>query len=288
MAPVSKSPLNSGLTLSHKLMIGAGSCLILLGLGLMVAGDRSGRPLESLDRSLPSTYSNGCHLPSGKSEPLPCFSNLDSGVPTIYLVGDSHAAQWIPGLENGNHSTTLKFRFLTKSSCPFVLLELNSDCDLWISNVLREIIKNQPNMVIISNLTNGKYLNFYADDAYASLWISRFDPLLQKISKLTQILIIEDTPYSSFDTSECLVSRSQKDCNFRFNQSQLTSKISSYAKANKFSYVSFKDRFCFNSVCKSGDSLINYYRDENHISVSLSTRFGPSLKRYLEGLIASS
>ncbi len=287
MGPASKSRLNSGLTFSHKLMIGAGSSLILLGLGIMVAGDQGGRPLESLDRSLPSTYSNGCHLPSGESEPLPCFNNLNSEVPTIYLVGDSHAAQWIPGIENGNGSSTLKFRFLTKSSCPFVLLELNPDCDLWISNVLREIIKDRPNMVIIANLTNGKYLNFYADDTYASLWISRFDPLLQKISGLTKILIIEDTPYSSIDTSECLISRSQEDCNFSFNQSKLTSRIKSYANANNFSYVSFKDRLCFNSVCKSGDSTINYYRDENHISVSLSAKFGPSLNEYLQRLIAN-
>jgi len=260
----------------------------MLAFGMWAIGDQSGRPIESLDRSLPSTYTNGCHLPLGEFESLPCFSDRDSGIPTIYVIGDSHAAQWIPGLELGGPSKSLRFRFVTKSGCPFVLLNLNSDCDLWISNVLRDIDKNRPNLVIISNLTNGKYLNFYDEDSYASFWMLRFGPLLQKTSKLANILIIEDTPYSSFDTSECLVTRSQGDCNFRFNQTQLTKKIRSYAIENNFYYKSFNERLCLKSVCKSGDSKINYYRDENHISVSLSTRFGPSLQRYLKGLIARS
>jgi len=246
---------------------------------------QDGRPNERLDRNLPSTYSNGCHLHPGESKPLPCFKNKITGIPTIYIVGDSHAAQWIPGLEFGVLTEFLEFRFITKSSCPFVLLNLDLDCNLWISNVLQEISHNRPSLVVISNLTNGKYLNFYRDDAYANLWMSKFEPLIQEISKFTRILIIEDTPFSSFDTSECSISHSLQDCNFKFEQSLLTTSIRSYAMRNKLSYKSFNNQLCFNKICKAGDSAINYYRDENHISVSVSKRFGISLNKYIKKII---
>ncbi len=280
------SHLKSRVVSSRKLAIGA-FCLVLVGFGLKVVLGQGGRPLESLDRSLPSTYSNGCHLLPGKHEPLPCINTQNAELPTIFLVGDSHAAQWVPAIESHTHSNDFNFKFLTKSSCPFVLLEMNQDCDQWISNVLEEIIKNPPSLVTISNLTNGKYLNFYDDQAYANFWISRFDPLMQEVSKLSKILIIEDTPYSSIDSSNCLISRSQGDCDFRFKEAQLTSRVRSYALENDFFYWSFSDRLCHNSICKSGDHKINYYRDEHHISVSLSARFGPALNHYLRGLIAS-
>lgn len=282
---MTKPARRSHMTAPMKLAVGGALCLILLGLVLISVLGQSGRPLESLDRSLPSTYSNGCHLPPGKKEPLRCHNTQNAELPTIYLVGDSHAAQWVPAIESKIDSKMINFRFLTKSSCPFVLLELNSDCSEWISNVLQEIIKNQPDLVILSNLTNGKYLNFYDDHTYSNLWMSGIDPLLQEMSKLTKILIIEDTPYSSFDTSDCLLSRSQGDCDFSFEESQLTSRIRSYAFENEFFYKSFNDRLCFNSICKSGDQDINYYRDENHLSVSLSKRFGSKLYNYLHRVI---
>jgi len=257
-------------------MIGAGACLVMLGLALLVVGGQNGRPLESLDRSLPSSYSNGCHLPPGKSEPLTCMSNLDSGVPTIYLIGDSHAAQWIPGFESAVPTNSMRFRYLTKSSCAFTMLALNADCDQWVSNVSQEILLNRPEMVIISNLTNGKYFNFYTEGSYTKLWLSGFRILLKEISPLTRVLIIEDSPYAPFDTSECLIGQSPTYCNFVFQESKLTAEIREFAVKNDFEYLSFNDRLCPQSLCKSGDSMINYYRDKHHVSVSLSKRFGSS------------
>lgn len=209
--------------------------------------------------------------------PGPCYSNPTSMQAKVYLVGDSHAAQWIPGIESANSSDSLNFRFLTKSGCPFVHLNLDPSCERWIEEVLRDINRFKPERIIISNLTNGQYLNFYSPGDYAKFWLSRFSSLLKRIPSKSQILLIEDTPYSSFDTSECLLSRNQNDCRFQFRASPLTTQIRNFAIRNKIAYISFKDRLCPTSSCLSGDSLINYYRDENHISVSASKRFGPEL-----------
>ena len=251
--------------------------LLLIILGSRFLGGQEGRSEASLDRTVPSTYSNGCHLPETEFNLRSCYSNQSPKLETIYLVGDSHAAQWIPGIEAANTSDSLNFRFLTKSSCPFVPLNLNSNCDTWVENVINEIKKTKPEGIVISNLTNGQYLNFYSPGEYAKFWVARFETLLKRMPLRSQILLIEDTPYSSFDTSECLLSHNQSDCGFQFRASPLTTQIRNFAIRNKISYISFKERLCPGSECLSGDSLINYYRDKNHISVSASKRFGLDL-----------
>lgn len=240
-------------------------------------GGQEGRSEESLDRSVPFTYLNGCHLQQTEFNLLGCYSNRNPKLATIYLVGDSHAAQWIPGIVSANKRDLLNVRFVTKSSCPFVSLNLGSNCDKWLENVINDIRTTKPEGIIISNLTNGQYLNFYSPEEYAKLWVSRFESLLKRIPLRSQILIIEDTPYSSFDTSECLLSHNQSDCRFQFRASPLTTQIHNFAIKNKITYLSFRERLCPGSDCLSGDALINYYRDENHISVSASKKFGPDL-----------
>ncbi len=248
-------------------------------------GGQAGRPEKNLDRALPSTYSNGCHLPQMESIPLRCFSSRARDVATIYLVGDSHAAQWIPGIEFSSQRDSLSFRFVTKSSCPFVPLNLNLNCERWIKNVLGEIKRFKPEVVIMSNLTNGKYLNFYTDDAYTKFWITELESIFNKIPRNSKVVFIEDTPYSTFDTSECLLSRHQDDCKFDLQTSALTLEIRKFALTKKLPYISFNHRLCPSSKCLSGDSSINFFRDENHISISASKRFGSTLiKRVKEAL----
>lgn len=251
--------------------------LLLIALSYRFLGGQEGRSEASLDRSLPSTYSNGCHLPQTEFNLRPCYSNKNTNQATIYLVGDSHAAQWIPGIEAANTSNPINFRFLTKSSCPFVPLNLDSNCDKWVENVIKDIRRNKPEGIVISNFTNGQYLNFYSPENYAKFWLSRFEVLLKRMPSKSRILLIEDTPYSSFDTSQCLITHNESDCRFQLQHSLLTTQMLSFAITNKITYISFKDRLCPTSECLSGDALINYYRDENHISVSASKRFGPFL-----------
>ena len=261
-------------------------CLVLAALGSYLIGHQDGRPEESLDRSIPSTYINGCHLPLDGYKPLPCFGNQTPNLSTVYLVGDSHAAQWIPGIEAANNSDLLNFRFLTKSSCPFVPLGLNSNCEKWIDNVVNEINTFKPEVIIISGLTNGQYLNFYTERAYANFWISRFESLLKKIPPQSQVVLIEDTPYSAFDTSECLLSNKEDGCKFHLRLSELTLELRKFAFESSFTYISYNEQLCPGFQCLAGDSYTNYFRDRHHISVSASKKLGSSLLEQINKTIS--
>ena len=257
-------------------LISLAFCILSIVVALKFFAGNDGRPLESLDRSIPSTYINGCHLPLDGYKPLPCFGNQTPNLSTN-IVGDSHAAQWIPGIEAANNSDLLNFRFLTKSSCPFVSLGLNPNCDKWIDNVVNEINTFKPEVLIISSLTNGQYLSIYSERAYANFWISRFELLLKKIPPQSQVVLIEDTPYSAFDTSECLLSNKEDGCKFQLRLSELTLSLREFAFKHSLTYISFNEQLCPGSQCLAGDSYTNYFRDRHHISVSASKKLGSSL-----------
>ena len=245
----------------------------------------SGRPLASLDRTLPSTYLNGCHLAPDKSKPLPCIIVADEKKPLIYLVGDSHAAQWVPAFEKAHLSNFADVRFITKSSCPFVSLKLTINCEAWVKNVIEEIRINRPTAVVIANMTNASYFNFLTHNYYSNYFIQQQEMLINEISSYTYVALIEDTPYSLIDTSECLVFQSASNCEFIFQVSLLTLKLKELIEKNHFSYISFKKDLCNKNRCAAGDSLSNWYRDEHHISTVLAKRFGYSLRIHLERII---
>ena len=244
-----------------------------------------GRALDTLDRSVPDTYSNSCHLPTNEFVLKPCYSNKGGTGPLIYLVGDSHAAQWVPALEAVSRTNFARFRFITKSSCPYVSLKFNKNCEKWIANVTEDIISNKPTLVIFSSMTNARYLTPLNEETYSSLWLNNFQLMSTRIRKSTQIAIIEDTPYSSFDSSECLLSHKEIDCDFSFRKTRLTQLIEKYALANGIWYINFNKELCPEMRCTSGDSRINYYRDAHHISVALSERFEPLLSYKLQMIL---
>ena len=247
-------------------------------------GDQ-GRSLDALDRSVPDTYSNLCHLPTNEFVLKPCYGNKGGLGPLIYLVGDSHAAQWVPALEAISPTNFARFRFITKSSCPYVSLKFNKNCEKWIENFTEDIISNKPTLVIFSSMTNARYITPLNEETYSKLWLKNFHLLSTRIKQSTQIALIVDTAYSSFDSSECLLSHRELDCDFSFRQTRLTQLLAEYALAHGISYLNFNTKLCPEMRCISGDSQINYYRDAHHVSVSLSTRFGALMKENLKDIL---
>ncbi|MBF6842079.1 SGNH hydrolase domain-containing protein, partial [Acinetobacter baumannii] len=117
-------------------------------------------PLASSSSSVPVIYSNGCHGDFSATVPRTdcAFGDRDSEH-SIVLLGDSHAAQWFPALEE--IATTRGYRLvtMTKSSCPAADVEVWSDslnrsyteCVAWRENALDTVIEMQPDFVIVSN-----------------------------------------------------------------------------------------------------------------------------------------
>ena len=240
-----------------------------------------------IDHSQPSTYENGCHLNLNEYLPKDCFINQNSDGPLVYLYGDSHAAQWVPALEIASKYLNFKLRIFTKSSCPFLNLNLNANCNLWQENVIHEISRNKPAIIILASMTNAKYYSPLNDKSYNLLWEKQFYKTLQFIKGENQVILIQDTPYSLFDTTDCLTRNISSSCNFKFRESKLSKSIREISDVRKINYLSINNYLCPDDSCIASNGQFSYYFDKHHISVSLSKSLSTQLIDYLEPRIST-
>ena len=110
---------------------------------------------------LPVVYENGCHLGIEPEAPAPgCRLGGSPKGPAVVLLGDSHAAQWLPPLLEVASGRGVALWAWTKSSCPFADVTIwNGEarapyrqCDRWRQAVLAELAGLGPTTIFVSNL----------------------------------------------------------------------------------------------------------------------------------------
>ncbi|MFD5601036.1 acyltransferase family protein [Leucobacter sp. NPDC058333] len=106
----------------------------------------------------PIVYANGCHADQGKTVDPGCTLGAADGDVTIALVGDSHAANWVPALDAVAQEQGWRLRVFTKSSCAFANIMIAGgngkpyvNCQDWNRKVLNILAEEQPALVITAN-----------------------------------------------------------------------------------------------------------------------------------------
>jgi peptidoglycan/LPS O-acetylase OafA/YrhL len=148
----------------------------------------------------------GCGLSLAGDRPPLC--RLGSGSLSVALVGDSHAAQWFPLLEQlaaDDGWTVLPF---TKDSCPFLDLRVISthlhreygECAVWRERVIASLSQLRPDLVFVAS----------------SRWSYAVDPrensaeqfgaaMARALARVPgRIVIVGDTPLMADDVPACL------------------------------------------------------------------------------------
>src|SRR5690606_24151063 len=100
--------------------------------------------------------------PHAEREAHSCeFGSADG--PVVVLIGDSHAAQWMPALVDIAEAEEWRLITMSKSACPYLEAayedKLNGgvyeECREWNDDATDEIIRMSPDLVIItSSVTN--------------------------------------------------------------------------------------------------------------------------------------
>ncbi len=235
--------------------------------------DQSSR-LFVIDNASPSVHRNGCFTWSTTPKIKGCdFGDLNSNK-LIMLVGDSHAAQWFPGFEKASSEKGLKLRIATKSSCPAILLKpkagvTKSDCVIWEKNVLKYINASKPELVIISNLTEGDADAWHTGNLADDLYIGYLIDFISEIGPGIKVAYIGDTPYPKKDSVTCLSFnwRDPTKCDLRNTKSVKTTKtkmVSNY----RTTYFDSRPLFCNAQTCPAVINRKNVFRDGSHLSVS--------------------
>lgn len=226
-----------------------------------------------IDSQQPISYRDGCHLAHNEYEPKTCFYGDLTAKRTIYLVGDSHAAQWLPGFIDFGIKQGWRIKSITKSGCPAAFMPMYEECLIWNDELIKEVAMNKPEMVFISNLTNNmhqlvknsKYYNLYYRDGFSKMVLS--------LVKYSQVSVIEDTPFPNFDVVNCLRNPPIKGCDFSNTPNSLTLLSRVITRKYQSNWIGTYSDFCHKKNCSAVFQGKNMYRDHSHISTFASNLF---------------
>lgn len=239
----------------------------------------------SLDLSSPSSYANGCHLSFGKSWPTK-DCHFGAGQEKIFLVGDSHAAQWFNAVYSIAQKNHYSLFSATKSSCPTVLIPIfrnnivDKDCATYQQKIIQQIKSEKPQLVLISAYSEYAYPTSVKGN-YSQEWSSGLQKFLQAIPS-TKVLFLGDTPHPPVNIPTCL-SKDNK-CDFPLTRTAAT-RATEKLMAN--SYVDTTTWLC-PSICAARTDGKTNYRDLTHISVSASMRLIPQLEKVIKAKLIST
>ena len=173
-------------------------------------------PLLHLQRGNVANTPNadGCSLLTGQTVNGPCTYGDPASTTTVVLFGDSHLGQWWPAIERIMAARDWRVLFLVKTSCVYEDVTTTSDtgpranCDVWRSNVLERIAREQPDLVILAAnhrhppLVDGVVLDGSGGWAALAAGAGRTIARLQEGG--ARVAVLGDTPQIPYDPAECL------------------------------------------------------------------------------------
>lgn len=252
---------------------------------------------ENARRDRPDTYSkpNRCHLSvRGGSEPRLCDVGVSDGGPLIVLIGDSHAAHWVPAFGVAAQDRGWRVYSYTKAACALTLLDparkgrRNRECTAWSKAVLKELATLQPALVILGRSRGARLYDVKSREESDQKAVPMLAEILHRIQSSTgaEVAVIRDTPKLPFDPLMCFEDSSKcqtLDIDDRYDTLVAAASIDGFAKV-----IDMTDAVCPNSQCDAVIGNVIVWRDRHHLTATYAETLAPLLAERIDEVIPLS
>jgi len=166
----------------------------------------------------PVSYGDGCHKVGAQTDATPCVYGDAGGAKTVLLIGDSHAAQWLPALlvlANKHHWRLLS---LTKSGCPAPSTTVlksedrpDVSCNTWREAAFEAVESAHPDLVLVASRMDyhldGSWL--IKNDTNRAIWRAGMVTSLERLragagAGAGKVVLLGDTPQWAQPVARCL------------------------------------------------------------------------------------
>jgi peptidoglycan/LPS O-acetylase OafA/YrhL len=252
--------------------------------------------VEEARDDIPDIYADGCHLAVPDVQLERCGYGQKRADYRVFLVGDSHAAQWQPALARLADEQGWELRSLTKSSCapgtgaayldePFS--RPYRECKQWLTRVKQEIKADQPDLVVS---TGWQPEEMFLDGARESgaLARNRYErDLVKDLSDMaagaTELVWLGDTPWPGVDVPVCLAKKGNvDDCSVALGDALPDTTAVDSARELGIPTIDMNGSICGPVNCEAVRFNRIVWRDKHHLTASYSEALAPVLLESLQ------
>jgi peptidoglycan/LPS O-acetylase OafA/YrhL len=247
--------------------------------------------LAQASQDLPVANLDGCNVSSRAGDTTPHDCVYGTAGPLIALFGDSHALQWLGALMPGADAGRYRITVVTSDGCPpfgGTGPEYRPGCTQWHPAAIARVRSLDAALVLISASTWREHN--YSQDELAGV-NHRLDTLESDLAGV-KVAWIADTPSHDFIPAQCAVDnvRGLSECSTPRGaalESQLGPMFEAAAHESGWAWLDFNDYLCSSERCGVVLGDVFMYRDDDHITATLSTELAPVVEPQVEALSGS-
>jgi peptidoglycan/LPS O-acetylase OafA/YrhL len=223
----------------------------------------------SIKGDLPVSYEDGCHQSRADPELRACVYGNPDGRYSIALIGDSHAAQWLPALMHLAELHDWSIVSMTKAACWFNLdvrdphADHSDACVAWNRQAMKWLEQQRPNIVITIGTVTDKHSGETVPPGFVERW--------KKLDEHgIRVLAIRDNPRHEFDPAICVDVHGPEAIRCQTPRSEILGGHNPLEQlpdlpGNVFP-IDLSDYFCDARNCFPVAGNVLIYRDQHHIS----------------------
>lgn len=244
---------------------------------------------------LPGVYGDNCQVSQSGTEVKSCvYGSGDSGT-EVAVVGDSHAAHWVPAVRSIAEDRGWRLHTFTKASCAFTAADLEmpsnsnhstySECSRYNDALIEELTGElRPDLVFTSSSALVDKAGADSDDqdrAQIAAGMARMWESLEDAG--SDIVAIRDTPTSFPRLPECVSRHAAepgacalaRDEAFEAADPQLIAARETDADVR---VADLTAEFCLGGTCPPVIGNVLVYRDSHHMTATYSRLLAPFLE----------
>ena len=251
---------------------------------------------------LPDVNRNGCMQDVESSDAKRCDFGSPTGKKTIAVVGDSHAAMLLPGLDQAATESGWKIISYTKGACPWIDVNINdvnvkqgnrafTQCRQWVQGVSAALQADKPDL-IIAGMSAYRTNDGAVDDAGTSAaklidgMHATWAPFLKNG---IPVVSVRDSPQPGTVIPDCVAKNMTTLSRCAVKKSDTTNPNPPEVAATNgipgTTALDLTDAYCFGDTCPAVIGGVLVYRDSNHLTATYARSLHGQMAAFLAPLI---
>lgn len=282
-------------------LVGLAACVGLAVAAQVMRGHiQAPSPQDRFQRASQWTLieSSGCLVLFDAVDQPPCEFGPAGATKTVVLLGDSHAAQWLPPLNALAQKHGWRLVVLTKAVCPsadvdvqfYVTRSRFEQCAVWRERMFERIATLRPQLVVMASSSG------YAD-VELPRWQAGLQRSVERLKALgSQVAYIRDTPHTGLDVPTCWARADwwgwvpPNACTFersREDQRMATRvQVEQAAMAARGArFIDLSQSICGSERCPTQRDGMLMFKDRTHLSEPFAAALAPQLEPHLLPLL---